>query len=98
MAFDHLPCEQLARMAHKVLEHGEEPCRQLDGATGTLDVARGRIEPQIADLKEWVPGGCIAAQQGAEPCQQLVECEWLDEIIICAAVQATHTVAHRVTG
>jgi hypothetical protein len=41
-----------------------------------------RIHAQLADANHRVGAAGVSAQHGAHACRQLVEIEWLDEIVV----------------
>ena len=57
-----------------------------------------QVHLQVVGPQDQLPLGEVAAQQGAEPGEQLGEGERLDQVVVGAAVQALDPLLDRVAG
>ena len=92
---DHRAREHLARVAQEQLEQRELGARQLDRLAVARHLARPRVQLEIAEreLLALVVRGDTAKQR-AQPREQLVEGERLDEVVVRARVEPGHAVVH----
>src|SRR4051812_23615763 len=81
-----------ALVAHQELEQLELPVGQLDLALAAVNLARVGVEDEIAHLHRGGAARRAAAQQRPDPRQQLLALEWLDQVVVGAAVEAGHPV------
>src|SRR6478752_1467282 len=93
--------EALARhddplVAHQVLEQLELALRQLDHAIATRDLVRVRVQREVGDDQRGGAARRAAPQQGAQPGQQLLALEGLDEVVVGARVEPLHAGLDRV--
>ena len=82
---------------HEELQQGELLDREIELSLAAPGTPRGRIQTEIADLDD---GGALAGyppDEGAQPRQQLLERERLDEVVVGARIQAVHAILDRVT-
>src|SRR4030095_13608308 len=61
-----------------------------------VTLARGGIEPQIADAQHRDALARPPAQQRAHPREELVEGEWLGEVVVGAEIEAGHLIGEPV--
>jgi hypothetical protein len=88
--------QDLARMAHEVLEEGELARRQVDRAPVAHHAPRRGVELQVADPKDRGALGGPAAHERAQARQQLGERERLGQVVVGAGVEPRDPVGHRV--
>src|SRR4051812_14656573 len=77
-----------ALVAHEVLEQFELALRELDEAPLAAHLVRVGVQLQVADDERRAPARRAAAQQRAQPGEQFLALERLDEIVVGARVQA----------
>src|SRR4051812_33037660 len=79
--------EAARRVGSKRAQQRELLRRQLDPLSAQRDVARRRVDLQLADPQRARPRPRDAApQQRTQPQQQLRIAEWLDDIVVAAAL------------
>src|SRR5689334_22493779 len=90
--------DDLAGMTHEELQHREFLARQLDGdLPATHSLGRG-IEGQVTHLEHWRALAGPAPNERAEPRPQLLQIEWLGEVVVGARVEAAGAVGNGVAG
>src|SRR5437868_3016218 len=99
----HLVQQPLARhddalIAHEVLEQLELALGQLDGSIRADDLMGVGVEPQVADDQRRGAPRRPAAQQRAQPGEQLLAFERLDDVVVGARVQALDPLLEPVAG
>src|SRR3954453_5069985 len=77
-----------ALVAHDVLEQLELALGQLDRALAALDLVRVGVQRQVGDDERRAAPRRPAAQQRAQPGEQLLALERLDEVVVGARVEA----------
>jgi hypothetical protein len=85
-------------VAHQVLEELELALGQLDVALAAVDLVGVGVQAQIADAQRRAPARGCAAQQRADPGQQLLALERFDEIVVGAGVKAGDASLEGVAG
>jgi hypothetical protein len=96
---DHGLRDQLARVAHQVLEEGQLLGPQVDLAAGAPHLARQEIELEVTDLESGrLRRSRGAAHEGLHPRQELGKGEGLHQVVVAARLQATHAVVDGVPG
>ena len=95
--------EALARhddplVAHQVLEQLELALGELDLALTAGHLVRVRVQGQVGDGQRRRPAWRAAAQQRAQPREQLLTLERLDEVVVGTGVQALDAGLQRVAG
>src|SRR6476619_3539128 len=85
--------EPLARhddplVAHEVFEQFELALRQLDGPFTAHDLVRVGVQRQVGDDERRAAARRAAAQERAQPREQLLALEGLDEVVVGAGVEA----------
>src|SRR5215211_2708212 len=93
LARDHQPL-----VAHQVLEQLELALGQLDRALAAMDLVRVGVEGEVADAQRGHPARRSPAQQRAQPREQLLPLERLDEVVVGADVEPFYARVERVTG
>src|SRR5215207_5196961 len=88
---DHEPL-----VAHQVLEQLELALGQLDRALAAMHLVRVGVEREVADAQRGHAARRAPAQQGAEPGEQLLALERLDEVVVGADVEAFDARVERV--
>src|SRR5581483_3361477 len=88
LARDHEPL-----VSHQVLEQLELAVRELDLALPAPDLAGVRVEHQVADHERRAAARRPAPHERAQPRQQLLALEGLDEVVVGARVQPLDPVA-----
>src|SRR4051795_1391150 len=77
-----------ALVAHEVLEELELALGELDLALAALDLVRVGVQRQVGDDERRAAPRGPAAQQRAQPGEQLLALERLDEVVVGARVEA----------
>jgi hypothetical protein len=85
-------------VAHEQQQQLVLACGQLDTATTAICLPRAGVQTQIGACEHVFELPLRAAQQRANTCQQLVEIERFDQIIVGAAIQASDPVWHGVAS
>src|SRR5215212_4811797 len=93
LAGDHQPL-----VAHQVLEQLELALGQLDRALAAMHLVRVRVEGEVADAQRGHPARRPAPQQRAQPREQLLALERLDEVVVGADVEPLDARVERVAG
>ena len=83
-------------MAQQVFEQLEFTYRQVDDVLTARDLARDQIDIEIADRQARRLRRTAAADERANARNQLGKGEWLDEVVVGAAVEAGDAVLERV--
>src|SRR5215218_1237128 len=83
LARDHQPL-----VAHQVLEQLELALRELDRALAAMHLVRVRVEGQVPDAQRGHAARRPPPQQRAQPREQLLPLERLDEVVVRADVEA----------
>ena len=83
--------DHLSRVAEQQLEHLGLPCAQGDLALPSPHTVRPDVEDEVVEGKQLIRFAA-AAQERACPREQLLGCERLDQVVICARIQSGHTV------
>jgi D-alanyl-D-alanine carboxypeptidase/D-alanyl-D-alanine-endopeptidase (penicillin-binding protein 4) len=94
---DHLARQHLTGVVHEQLEQQELGARQLDPPRAAVDLVGARVELEVReaqDLAVLLPPG--AAQQGAQPREQLLERERLGQVVVGAGLEPGDAVGHPV--
>ena len=94
---DHVARQHLARVAQEQLEQEELGPGQLDRPVAAADLARARVERQVGEREQLVAAG-RAAQERAQPREQLLERERLDQVVVGAGVEPGDAVVDLVAG
>src|SRR5579884_2044066 len=72
--------------------------RQMNDLVACSDIPIGEIDGEVLRHKR---GECIcrriAAQSSADACEQLLDTEWLDDVIVRSSVQGGYLVPFRIT-
>src|SRR6185312_11653330 len=91
--------QDLPRMKHEELEQQALRARELDLTVPAFHLMSDRIERQIAEPQD-LPRRARprSAQQRAQPREQLVEREWLDDVVVGPGVEARDPVGDRIAG
>src|SRR3954471_23887601 len=76
-----------ALVAHQVLEQLELPLREVDRPLPTGDLVRVRVEHEVAHPQRGHPARRPTPQQRAQPGEQLLALERLDEVVVRADVE-----------
>src|SRR5690349_19827276 len=76
-----------ALVAHEVLQQLELTLGELDEAALAADLVRVGVELEVADDERGAPARWAAAQQRAQPREQLLALERLDEVVVGARVK-----------
>ena len=82
-------------MAEEELEQPVFGPRELDAPLAAPHVARGRVQRQVGEAQA-LGRGLDAAQQRAQPGEQLAQRERLDEVVVGAGIEARHAIVDRV--
>src|SRR3954462_9031109 len=77
-------------VAHQVLEQLELALREIDLPAITRDLVGVGIEREIADAQRGHAARGASPEQRAHPSEELLAFERLDEVVVCADVQALH--------
>lgn len=92
---EHRARDDAAGVAHQVLEDRELLRSYADGLARAGDAKAGRIELDVRDPEHRRSNRFTPAEDGAQPGQQLRECERLREVVVRTGVQARNAVLHR---
>ena len=79
-----------------MLQNRSFTTRKLQWNAGNACVSTNGIEDDIAGLKRGTERRSRTAQQGLRPSDELAHREWLHEIVVCARIEAKHTLLHRI--
>src|SRR5262249_31162546 len=90
------PGEQVTRPAHEVLQQRELGRGEFDRAATPQHLVPGRVQGQVPDGEHHGTCRGPSAQQGPQPREELVEREWLHEVVVRASVQPADPVLYRV--
>src|SRR5262249_25503750 len=85
-------------MPQQVLEKFKFPRRQFDGPATPGHLSRYEVHRQVVHSQAQRLGSPATAQQRSNASQELGKSEWLDEIVICAAVQACDAILQGIAG
>src|SRR4051812_10764386 len=85
-------------VAHEVLEQLELALGQLDGPLAAHDLVRVRVQRQVGHDQRGAAARRAPAQERAQPGEQLLALERLDEIVVGAGVEALDARLDRVAG
>src|SRR5689334_21828902 len=93
MLQQHRPRNDLACVANQILEDLEFPRQQRDEALPAADGPGHQVEFEIADAQHGLlDDGGASSRERLDPRQQFRERERLDEVVVAARPQASHTV------
>ena len=93
---DHRLRDDLAGVAHQVLEQRELARPQIDRLAAARHAARQQVEHQIVDRQRRRLGRARgAAHQRLHAGQQLGERERLGQVVVAAGLQAAHAIVDR---
>src|SRR5262249_59331483 len=83
----YLPASKRQQLQQSVLQG-----RQFKGVSGPVDGPGDRVDFQVIDADHGALDAVAAPNQGAQPRQQLVHLERLDQVIVGAPIQALDSV------
>jgi hypothetical protein len=84
---DLAPRQHLAGVAHQVSEQLELAGRQLHVHARPLDGPARQVQRQVADLEDVCGSLVRLSELRPHPCEQFVDREWLDHVVVRAAVE-----------
>lgn len=90
----HRTADRLSLMSQKAGEKIELPWREGDLAVRPRHAPRSQIKSQIRDLPARSVPGCGATKQDAHSRKKFREREWLDQIVVSAALQSMDAILH----
>src|SRR5262249_36272910 len=85
-----------ALAAKQVLQNRSFAAGKLQRNPGNADVSTNGIEDDISGLKGGTERRSRTAQQGLRPRNELAHRKRLDEIVVCARIEAENTLLHRI--
>src|SRR5688572_29468642 len=85
------PVNDVATVLGKITEELHLVMRQVDGFPSRGDALRLEVDHEAAD-RQTVERHVIAAQHGANPCNQLFEVGRLCDVVVCAKIQPSDLV------
>jgi hypothetical protein len=96
--FNLRPRQNVSGPLHQQLQECELLGRHSDLASFTGDrMGRGiQSNTQVLNLGLRAPG--LAPQERTDTRRELIEIEWLDQVVVCAGVETLHAIRYRITG
>src|SRR5215217_3181907 len=91
LARDHQPL-----VAHQILQQLELALGQLDRPLAAVHLVRVGVQREVADAQRGHAARRAPAQQRAQPCEQLLALERLDEVVVGPDVESLDTGVERV--
>src|SRR5687767_8393091 len=98
VAQELLAAEHLPRMPEEHVGEAELPSGQLDAPGADGQPSRPQIEHRVADLEDGRLSRPALAQARPHPGQELLESEWLRDIVVGAALESGHRVLDAITS
>src|SRR5687767_10255670 len=80
------PVNDVATVLGEITEELHLVMRQVDGLPSCSDALRLEVDDEAAN-RQTVEDHMIAAQHGANPCNQLFEVSGLCDVVVCAKIQ-----------
>ena len=83
-------------MTKQILEEIELACGQIQGPPVACRTTRNEVDLQIGRLQPQDVGGAAAAQQRADPGEELRQGEGFDEVVVGTQIKAEHPIVDAV--